>query len=103
MERMFPVLWPWQRDRVRALEAMEAPREVPWALVERHERQALRNHTQTVQRLAERGGLSLQELVDVLSGSSWATSADMPDAVASRTIKKRVEEHRAAGAGGEDG
>lgn len=42
------------------------PNSVPLALVTPHEQQALRNHSQTLKRLADRGGLSPEELYYVL-------------------------------------
>lgn len=44
------------------------PRSVPWAVVAPHEKQAKHNHDQTLQRLAQRGGLSALELYCVLHG-----------------------------------
>ena len=43
---------------------------VPWALVEPYREQATRNHGQTLERLAERGGLDWMELFALASGSS---------------------------------
>jgi hypothetical protein len=43
-------------------------RNVPWAFVAPHEEQALRNHDQTLRRLAERGGLGPAEMLLVLQG-----------------------------------
>ena len=40
---------------------------VPWAFVEPHEERAMQNHGQTLERLAERGGLSIVELYGVLT------------------------------------
>lgn len=40
---------------------------VPFAFVAAHQTQAVRNHGQSVHRLAERGGLSWQELMCVVS------------------------------------
>uniref|UniRef100_A0A6M3K8B6 Uncharacterized protein n=1 Tax=viral metagenome TaxID=1070528 RepID=A0A6M3K8B6_9ZZZZ len=39
---------------------------MPWALIELHEPQVLRNHGQTLKQLAERGGLSPVELYCVI-------------------------------------
>lgn len=47
------------------------PLSIPWAMIAPHERQALRNHDQTLQRLAERGGLSTCEMVAVLEDRRW--------------------------------
>ena len=40
---------------------------VPWKMIEPHERQAERNHNQTLERLAERGGLDCSEAICVLN------------------------------------
>lgn len=47
------------------------PRAVPWRLVEQHTTQAMTNHRQTLERLAERGGLRPDELVAVLEDRPW--------------------------------
>ncbi|WP_334032946.1 hypothetical protein [Burkholderia gladioli] len=44
-----------------------SPLVVPFDLVKRHEAQAMKNHRQTVERLAERGGLSWLELLLVIT------------------------------------
>jgi hypothetical protein len=44
-----------------------SPLVVSFDLVKRHEKQAMANHSQTVERLAERGGLSWLELLLVLT------------------------------------
>lgn len=45
---------------------------IPWGIIAPHEQQAQRNHGgQTLQRLAERGGLSPCEAVAVLEDRSW--------------------------------
>lgn len=49
---------------------------VPWGLVLPHEKQALRNHSQSLERLAERGGLSPQELAAVLEDRPWQKMDD---------------------------
>lgn len=64
----FPVLWPYRREEIKKLTDLGCPRVVPWDFVEPHEEQALRNHDQTVQRLAERGGLGVAEMVGVVTG-----------------------------------
>jgi hypothetical protein len=47
------------------------PTSVPWSIVEPHESQAMKNHGQTLKRLADRGGLGWTELSDVIEGKSW--------------------------------
>lgn len=44
---------------------------VPWKAVEPHSEQAMKNHSQTLGRLAERGGLSWKELYYVLTDSPF--------------------------------
>lgn len=63
-ERRFPIL-----------ETSPAPQgakqDVPWGLVEPHREQAQLNHYQSLERLAERGGLSWCELIAVLEDRPW--------------------------------
>lgn len=44
---------------------------IPYAVIESHEEQAIINHGQTFQRLAERGGLSYSEALAVLEDRRW--------------------------------
>jgi hypothetical protein len=44
-------------------------KDIPWAAIEKHEKQALLNHSQTLKRLAQRGGLSPAEAIAVLTNS----------------------------------
>lgn len=57
-EKMFPVLG-------------SGGESIPFWVVKEHEAQAKRNHDQTVDRLAERGGLSWYELYCVLQDIHW--------------------------------
>lgn len=70
MERRFPVLHGTRRER-DALERLGCPRSVPWAFVAPHEAQARANHDQTLERLAQRGGLSPSELVAIVRGEGY--------------------------------
>lgn len=45
--------------------------EIPFAMIAPHEAQALRNHGQTLERLAQRGGLGVSEALDILEGRPW--------------------------------
>lgn len=58
-ERMFPILGD---DQITA---------IPWAVIEPHEPQAGRNHSQTLRGLAGRGGLSPCEAVAVMLDRPW--------------------------------
>lgn len=44
---------------------------VPWGLLAPHEQQALKNHGQTLERLAERGGLGPIEALAIIQGRRW--------------------------------
>ena len=60
------------------------PDYVPWALLEPHEARALRNHDQTLKRLAQRSGLSLCEMLAIIEDRPWheMTDADSRDQMA---------------------
>lgn len=47
---------------------------IPWRMIMPHEAQAKSNHDQTLERLAERGGLSPGEALAVLDNMSWTKS-----------------------------
>ncbi len=57
-ERMFPIM---------------KANDIPWSLIEPHEKQAHANHGQTLQRLAERGGLDVGEALAIIEGRRWGT------------------------------
>jgi hypothetical protein len=76
---------------------------VPWSIVEPHEAQALLNHCgQSLQRLAERGGLEAREMVAVLEDKDyrvrWPFSLltredrDLQSMAADRRLRELVEE-----------
>lgn len=44
---------------------------VPWAMLAPHEERAKRNHSQSLERLAERGGLDAGEAMCVLLDVGW--------------------------------
>jgi hypothetical protein len=71
MMRKFPVLRSTQRER------FYLPGFVRFAYLKHHEDQAKKNHNQTLERLADRGGLSPQELYAVAHDMAWdAVSID---------------------------
>jgi hypothetical protein len=45
--------------------------QIPWALIAPHERQAQRNHSQSLETLASRGGLSACEALAVIEDRSY--------------------------------
>lgn len=61
----FPILMrPSERQ-----ELPHCPTYIPWRIVEKFQNRAELNHQQTLERLAERGGLSPQELLALLHDS----------------------------------
>jgi hypothetical protein len=44
---------------------------IPWDIILPHERQAQKNHYQSLERLAERGGLGLDEAIAILEDRPW--------------------------------
>ena len=75
-ERRFPVLL---THRPRS-EVLGCPTTVPWALLAPHEERAHRNHDQTLERLAERGGLDPSEIVALVEERKWM-SLELPEAI----------------------
>lgn len=80
MMDVFPILWPHDYKIRRSLEAVNCPRNISWSLIEPHEEQANRNHGQTLERLAERGGLSVYEAVAVLNDKDRIVGQPADDA-----------------------
>lgn len=71
VNRQFPIL---HNARVREPKMAVPPiLRVPWDFVAPHEIQAQRNHDQTLERLAERGGLCEPELLAVLEDRPWSS------------------------------
>lgn len=90
VEPMFPVLLPWREEERRAY---TGPRRVPWELLAPHQAQARRNHMQSLERLATRGGLSPCEMVAVLEDRPWRK---MSDEEASAALTRIVDESATA-------
>jgi len=44
---------------------------IPWAVMLPHEKQAQRNHSQTLRGLAGRGGLSIHEAYHIIRDEEW--------------------------------
>ena len=75
-ERRFPILLS-HRPRQQQY---SCPRSVPWSLLAPHEEQAQVNHDQSLERLAQRGGLDPTEMVAILEDRKWM-SMEFPEAV----------------------
>ncbi|MBZ9939193.1 hypothetical protein LB518_23045 [Mesorhizobium sp. BR1-1-16] len=67
--------------------------QIPLAMIAPHEKQAMRNHSQTLKRLAERGGLGADEAVAVLEDRSYAR---MHPATANARLMNMTRKHFAA-------
>lgn len=80
--RLFPIL-PMRDRGVRGY--------VPWAKIASHESQAQKNHYQSLELLASRGGLSMSELAAVLEDRPWCTmNRDDALAAVERAIGEQI-------------
>jgi hypothetical protein len=61
----FPIMFARDRGILNQVQS------IPWAMIAPHNPQAQSNHSQTLERLAERGGLSACEAVAVLTNRRW--------------------------------
>jgi hypothetical protein len=59
------------KDRMFPIMGSEFIKAIPWDVIAPHEMQAGSNHSQTLERLAQRGGLSVNEACAVLDGVAW--------------------------------
>ncbi len=61
-----------RRNAFPIIESVGAkPVYIPYNIIARHETQAIRNHGQTLQKLAERGGLDWTEALAILNDKTW--------------------------------
>jgi hypothetical protein len=67
-KRQFPILG---LDKRLIEKYPDRPRSVSWSLLAPHEPQAIKNHDQTLERLAQRGGLGVTEMIAVIEGLPW--------------------------------
>lgn len=54
-------------------------KKIPMKLLQPYEEQALRNHSQSLQRLAERGGMDACEILGIVHGLRWRQLKPHPD------------------------
>lgn len=73
MNEMPILLQTWSQKKMEAYK--DLPKSIPMELVEPYRDQAYRNHGQTLERLAERGGLSPKELYCLMKGVSLRQSS----------------------------
>lgn len=64
---------------------------IPWEIIAPHETQALKNHGQTLKRLAERGGLGWQEALAVLEDKRWKEVAQIEEHEAEKRVVEIVK------------
>lgn len=68
-ERQFPILVPYRHPHEPG--QTEEVGSIPWRVIAPHWKTAKRNHGQTLERLAERGGLAASEAVAVIEDRAW--------------------------------
>lgn len=76
-ERMFPILLPIGERR----KFTDCPKEIPWNLIAPHEAQARKNHSQSLEELARRGGLSPVELWCVIKDQNYVYGIKIENAI----------------------
>ena len=65
---------------------------IPWECIQPHEEQALKNHGQTLKRLAERGGLDWTEVLAVLEDRQWIRMDESEADLAFTFIKPHISQ-----------
>jgi hypothetical protein len=83
----FPILYRFSEEREAAQHGW--PISVPLRLLAPHEAQAARNHSQTLRRLAQRGGLHPVEILAVISDKDYRHFEHMTTAAAIQEIMRR--------------
>lgn len=73
-----------------------SPSSIPSELVRDCEAQAQRNHGQSLERLAQRGGLSPCELYAVMRGQSLMAARNVPKSIAVEFINEQIKLFKAA-------
>ena len=67
--------------------------EIPFDMIAPHEAQAQSNHGQSLERLAQRGGLAACEALDIIEGRRWGSA--MPCVANEQYLINKVREWRA--------
>lgn len=68
---------------------------IPYDIIAPHEAQALRNHGQTLQQLAERGGLDWGEIWAILTGNKWSKAFEAERSKMKAAVLNLIAERRA--------
>ena len=91
----FPVMLDWY-DR-KKLSTLACPTSVPWGFIEQYRNTAKKMHGQTIERLAERGGLSPAEMMAVTNNNmAWWSE---PEETAVKALKNAVAEYKMEASG----
>ncbi len=89
----FPVLYTslWKQHP-------EWPHSVPLAMMEAVEGNCKRNHSQSVERLAQRGGMSYNEILWAVMGCAWNEIRGTTTEEAAKAVMQMVDEWNEKGA-----
>lgn len=93
-QKLFPILHPGS-DRIRRMGdegAQVLLLNIPWEMIEPHAKQAKLNHDQSLERLAERGGLDANEAIAVLTDKGIIDIPVMEDRFAYAKLFALVQE-----------
>ena len=72
----------------------EWPRSVPWAMMEAVESNCKRNHSQSVDLLARRGGMSYKEILWAVMGCKWSEVRGMTTEEAAKAVMQLVARYK---------
>lgn len=87
--RMFPMI---VTRRAPRFPQDPCPRAIPWDFLAPHEQQALKNHDQSLEKLASRGGLSGQEAVAIVRGQHWREGLKLSETEAACILIQMIDE-----------
>jgi hypothetical protein len=69
-------------------------KDIPWEMIAPHEGQARLNHGQSLERLAERGGLAACEAVAVLENRAWRRMTEADQRLTQLETEWRARQHQ---------
>ena len=72
----------------------EWPHSVPWAMMEAVESNCKHNHSQSVDRLAQRGGMSYKEILWAVMGCKWSEVSCMTIEEAAKAVMQLVARYK---------
>lgn len=83
------------QSRVPQAERETWPADVPWSFVEPHRERALANHSQTLERLNERGGLAPEELWCLVNDKPLRCIREVTELGAAEWLRGALDAHEA--------